>query len=351
MSLKISTFKTILNGIYFSGLHLLSAPLTGGLGAVLMLHHVRDGYVGKFSPNAHLTITPGFLDKTLASLRARNIDIVSLDEAVNRVNTGQSGRRFVVITFDDGYRDNAEIAAPILRKYDAPYTVFVATGLIEGTADLWWDILEQLILQQQGLMVKLAGRVEELDCSTIDAKNRSFATLLEYLSTEVDEFEQRRWVKELAALYNIDIDALRKREMMTWSEVRKLAQDPLCTIGAHTIHHYALARLSAKDARNEIEQGARVLEAELGARPKHFAYPYGNPPAVGQREFDMIKELGFASAVTTRPGAVHLKHKTHLAALPRISLNGRFQRTRYTKTLLSGVPALLANRLRRINVG
>jgi len=339
-----------MNGIYFSGLHLLSAPWTGGLGAVIMLHHVRDGYSGEFSPNAHLTITPTFLDKTLASLRAQKIDIVTLDEAVARIRSGKTAKRFVVITFDDGYRDNAEIAAPILRKYNAPYTIFVATGLIEGTADLWWDILEQLVAKQDGLLVRLAGGTEELDCSTNEAKNKSFVTLLEYLTTQVDEFEQRRWIRELAVLYKIDLDAVRKQEMMTWSEIRDLALDPLCTIGAHTVNHYALARLNAKDAFNEIDQGARILEAELGARPKHFAYPYGNRPAVGQREFDMINELGFASAVTTRPGAVHIKHGAHLAALPRISLNGRFQRNRYTKTLLSGAPALLANRLRRLNV-
>jgi len=353
MSFKNFAFKLIMNGLYFSGSHIILRPWSGGLGAVLMLHHVRDSSVGNFAPNAHLTISPRHLENTLQFLRRQKIDIISMDEVAKRIASGQisdNGKPFVAITFDDGYRDNAEIAAPILRQYDAPYTIFVATGLVDGTADLWWDGLEAIIRKQDRLLVKISGVVEEIDCSNNKAKSQSYATLLEYLTTELDEEEQRRWIKELATLYKVDLDTLRQNEMMSWEELRRLAEDPLCTIGAHTIHHYALARLNEKQATKEIREGARILEAALGQKPKHFAFPYGYPAAAGKRDFELAAKLGFDSAVTTRPGVIYADHKDHMTALPRISLNGHFQKNRYTKALLSGLPTLLANKMRKLNV-
>lgn len=353
MSFRNFAFKSILNGLYFSGSNVLLRRWSGGLGAVLMLHHVRDNFGDEFSPNAHLTVSPDHLENTLQFLRQQNVDIISMDEAVTRIATEQksaNGKPFVAITFDDGYRDNAEIAAPILRQYDVPYTIFVATGLIDGTADLWWDGLEAIIRKQDRLLVKLSGVVEDIDCSNSDAKNRSYATLLEYLTTELSEKDQRRWVKELAILYKFDLETLRKNEMLRWDELQQLAKDPLCTIGAHTIHHYALARLNDEQALSEVREGARILEAALGQKSKHFAYPYGYPAAAGKRDFELAAKLGFESAVTTRPGVLFADHKNHMTALPRISLNGHFQKNRFTKSLLSGFPTLLANKLRKLNV-
>ena len=354
MSFKNFAFKSIMNSLYFSGSYLMLRPWSGGLGAILMLHHVCDSSDGEFAPNAHLTVSPKHLENTLQFLRRQKIDIVSMGEVVKRIANGQksaNAKPFVAITFDDGYRDNAEIAAPILRQYDAPYTIFVATGLIDGTADLWWDGLEAIIRKQDRLLIKISGAVEELDCANSDTKNQSYATLLDYLTTVFSEEEQRRWVKELAVLYKFDLEALRQNEMMSWEDLRHLAKDPLCTIGAHTIHHYALARLNEEQATKEIREGARILEAALGQKPEHFAYPYGYPAAAGTRDFGLTATLGFDSAVTTRPGVIYQDHNNHMTALPRISLNGHFQKNRYTKSLLSGLPTLLANKLRKLNVG
>ncbi len=350
MTLRNTAFKTALNILSISKLPSLLAGYGGGVGAILMLHHVRDKPAGRFAPNSHLTIGPQFLEDTLKMLRQRNIDIVDLDQAARRLADKPTDRQFVVITFDDGYRNNAEIAAPVLRKYEAPYTIFVATGLIEGTADLWWDALEAIIRSQPVLRVKIDGQEKSFASETVSGKTQTYNHLLHYLTTRVSEEEQSCWIRELARLYGYDLERERHRDMMNWQEIRALAKDPLCTIGAHTIHHYALARLSENDARIEIDEGARIIETELGSLPRHFAYPYGYSAAAGPREFEIARKLSFASAVTTRPGVLYPAHANHLTALPRISLNGNFQANHYTRTLLSGIPTLLANRMRRINV-
>ncbi len=350
MNLRNVAFKTILNGLWAGGLPLLFSRHAAGLGAVLMLHHVRNHVQADFSPNAHLSVTPQFLEDTLKMLRQGNIDIVTMNEAVERIGNGDTGNRFVAFTFDDGYRDNAEVAAPIMRKYEAPYTIYVATGLVEGIADLWWDGLESIIRKQPVLLVRVSGENREFVCETTPQKAETYKKLIGYLTEEAGEEEQRRWIRDLASLHHHDLDDSRKVGMMTWQEIRALASDPLCTIGAHTIHHYALARLSAKEAHFEMREGARIIEAELGEYPRHFAYPYGYPAAAGPRDFEIACDLGFKSAVTTRPGVIYPEHKDHMTALPRISLNGHFQRGHYTKTLLSGWPTLLANKMGRINV-
>ncbi|TIW45748.1 MAG: polysaccharide deacetylase, partial [Mesorhizobium sp.] len=86
-----------------------------------------------------------------------------------------------------------------------------------------------------------------------------------------------------------------------------------------------------------------ILQAELGEAPRHFAYPYGYPSAVGDREVGIARDAGYASAVTTRHGVLRAEHADFLQALPRISVNGRYQSVAHIRTMLSGVTTPLAN--------
>jgi peptidoglycan/xylan/chitin deacetylase (PgdA/CDA1 family) len=98
-----------------------------------------------------------------------------------------------------------------------------------------------------------------------------------------------------------------------------------------------------------MEGGARRIEAKLGRRPLHFAYPVGNVAAASAREFAIAAEAGFKTAVTTRPGVLFPEHAKTLTALPRVSVNGEFQRLRYLDVLMSGAATALWNGFRRVN--
>jgi peptidoglycan/xylan/chitin deacetylase (PgdA/CDA1 family) len=91
-----------------------------------------------------------------------------------------------------------------------------------------------------------------------------------------------------------------------------------------------------------------VIEAALSVRPQHLSYPYGDRSSAGAREFEIAAELGFKTAVTTRPGVLFPQHKQHLTALPRLSLNGDYQRIRYLRVLLSGSATAMWNGFRRV---
>jgi peptidoglycan/xylan/chitin deacetylase (PgdA/CDA1 family) len=101
-------------------------------------------------------------------------------------------------------------------------------------------------------------------------------------------------------------------------------------------------------ARQEIEASSARIEAMTGIRPRHFAYPYGSADTAGKREFALARDAGFATAVTTRRGVLDSGHANHLAELPRISVNGDYQRLRYLDLLLSGVPYAIERRINRL---
>jgi peptidoglycan/xylan/chitin deacetylase (PgdA/CDA1 family) len=136
---------------------------------------------------------------------------------------------------------------------------------------------------------------------------------------------------------------------MTWDELTAFAGDPLVTVGAHTVNHIMLAKATPEAVRREMQMSAAVIEAALGKRPQHFSYPVGDPTSAGPREFAIARELAFKTAVTTRPGVLFPEHADHLTALPRLSLNGEFQRFRYVQVLTSGAASALWNRFRRVD--
>jgi peptidoglycan/xylan/chitin deacetylase (PgdA/CDA1 family) len=110
-----------------------------------------------------------------------------------------------------------------------------------------------------------------------------------------------------------------------------------------------LGKVSEEAVRSELKMSRSAIEARLGLRPQHFAYPVGDPTSAGPREFRIAADLGFKTAVTTRPGVLFPEHAQHLTALPRISLNGEFQQMRYLSVLLSGAATAVWNRFRRVD--
>jgi peptidoglycan/xylan/chitin deacetylase (PgdA/CDA1 family) len=281
-------------------------------------------------------------------MKADGYVFVTLDEAIERIRVGDKGRQFATITADDAYRDNLTEALPVLEKHGAPITIYVAPGLIDGAAHLWWEVIEDIVLARDGLSLATSDGRIELDCTTPAKKLEAFQRLHTYLTREVAEEDQRAALQELAQASGIDPDAPRRKILMDWEEIRTAAAHPLVTIGAHTIHHPNLKRLPEQAARREIGEVRDILKARLGEEPRHFAYPYGYASAAGCREMGLARESGYASAVTTRHGVLRAEHAGFLHALPRISVNGRYQHLAHLRTMLSGVTTPLANAGRRL---
>ena len=332
----------MLSALHYSGADSMLAPFTRGIGAIFVLHHVSAEKPGRFEPNRIRKVAPQFLELVIRQVRQSGFEIVSLDEAHFRLIEGDYGKPFVCFTFDDGYRDNLEHAYPIFKQHRLPFAVYIPTDYADGRGDLWWLALEKVISQVDTLTLKMDGTLRRLRCSTPAEKDTTFHTVYWWLRS-IDEVDARGTVRELCDGIDFDADSLSTDLMMSWAEIRQLAADPLVTIGGHTRRHYALARLTLAEAHAEIEKSVRRIEQETGKPCRHFSYPYGDAASAGPREFALVKELGLRTGVTTRNGLIHPRHALELAALPRISLNGDYQKPRYVKVLLSGAPFALLN--------
>jgi peptidoglycan/xylan/chitin deacetylase (PgdA/CDA1 family) len=282
-------------------------------------------------------------------LRRSRLDLVSLDEMHRRMTERDFSRRFVCLTFDDGYRDTLQWAYPILKDADVPFAVYVPTSFPDRIGELWWLALEAVIARSNHIGLQIAGRNRTFDCETVAAKRALYEEIYWWLRSLPSEEELRSVIHNLAACYHVDIATFCSELCMGWPELAELAADPLVTIGAHTVNHPMLAKLPQKAVRSEMDLSRSIIEAGLGIRPAHLSYPVGDRTSAGPREFEIAAELGFKTAVTTRPGVLFAEHSNHLTALPRISLNGEYQRLRYVRVLLSGSATAMWSGFRRLD--
>ncbi|MCB1547617.1 MAG: polysaccharide deacetylase family protein [Hyphomicrobiaceae bacterium] len=338
-----STVTHAMHGIHMLGIHKVLARRWGGRGIILMLHRVQPAPAVRtaFAPNAHLSITPDFLATTIGHIRQSGFDIVSLDEAIERLRGG-SRRKFAVLTLDDGYRDNLEHAYGVFRALDAPFTIYVPSSWPSGGGELWWRVLEDVIAANDEIEPGVSGLPDVVETVTGSQKLRLFVQINKRLNT-MSETSQRMVVRDLAARYGVDLADLCRAEIMSWDELRQLSRDKLATIGAHTISHPQLTKLSDAALDAELLHARLEIERQLGLPCRHLAYPYGDSRSVGKREHEAARRAGFRSAVTTTNSPIYERHGDCLFSLPRVAIDGDRQTLWALDVQASGVvPALRA---------
>ncbi len=331
-----------------SGAHRLAEPYTRGLGAILMFHRVHHRLQHSFEPNLGLEVSIDFFDALLKHLQRRGFKFLSLDEALGEIG-GQREERppFVVLTFDDGYRDLVEHVLPVLERYRAPFLSYVTAGFAEGSARLWWVELEESIRRLDRLNVNVAGRRFSAPCASAEEKKQAFSDLY-WLLRDGSEDELLRVALALCDQARVEPRQLTTDLCLDWRELRQLAAHELASIGAHSVTHARLAKLDAESAAREMVDSRAAIARELGVEARHFCYPVGDATSAGKREFDIARELGFVSATTTRPGMIFAEHRDHPHALPRLSINGRHQSLEEIDILLTGAPFALMNGGRKV---
>ena len=314
-----------------------------------MLHRIEKDRPSGFSPNSILSVSPQFLEETIRHVLDENMDIIPISEVPERLKHNSGKRRFACFTFDDGYRDNLKLAYPIFKKYNVPFTIYVPSDYAEGEGELWWVALEHLIANSEEIDCEIYGEMRHWTCWTTHQKYEAFSSLYWYFRS-INEARMRTIIRDMCEEAQLDISSVYADLIMTSDEIYKLAQDPLVSIGGHTVSHSAIANLDKDHAIFEILNGSRKLEANLHMKIETFSYPYGNQESAGPRDFELVKQCGIKTAVTSRKGLVFREHVDHLTALPRVSLNGNYQSIRYVKTYLSGLPFFIFNRFRKLDV-
>jgi peptidoglycan/xylan/chitin deacetylase (PgdA/CDA1 family) len=289
----------------------LDRTVRGGRGVVLLYHRIAD----EVSDPYGLCVSPAHFEQHLQHVREAG-QPMSLTEMIRSLRCGAVPDRAICITFDDGYIDNLDHAAPLLQQYDVPATIFVTTGRGGRDREFWWDELERVFMQPGVLPERL-----DLD---LDGQLRSWSLGTAVRYTADDQARCRGWhlndedsptprhtafrevyhairplpvAARTAAMDRLlawaglqSVDVRHTHAVMEARQVADLARDGLVQIGAHTINHPDLPSQDRATQRVEIDSSKHVLEEWIGAEVSGFAYPYG---LYNDESVDAVRASGF----------------------------------------------------------
>lgn len=222
-------------------------------------------------------------------------NVLPLDQAAVHLKAGTLPARAACITFDDGYADNYHVAMPILQRHGLTATFFIATGFLDG-GRMWNDTIIETVRTCEDLSVI---EVDGLRRFARNDKLAAITTLINHIKYR-PVAERITLTQDIARLANVELP---QNLMMTSAEVKAMRQAGM-QIGAHTVSHPILARLTDEHARQEIGDSKRYLEQLLGERITLFAYPNGKPGEdYSPQSVEVVRSLGFDAAVSTEWGA------------------------------------------------
>lgn len=251
-------------------------------------------------------LMPGEVDAAIFDIIcgwvAEWFQVLPMGEAVERLGRGDLPARAMVISFDDGYADNHDIAMPILQRHGLVATFYVSTGFLDG-GRMWNDTVIEAVRACKGPELALThlGLDGLTQLPVADDHQRRDAIRLLLGSLKYRPVHERQQLVQAVA---DAAEALLPDGLMMRSDQVKAMRRAGMTVGAHTVSHPILLKLAAEDARREIDESRQFLEGLLGEPIRHFAYPNGVP---GRDQSDetaaIVRTLGFDSAVTTGWGA------------------------------------------------
>lgn len=232
---------------------------------------------------------------------ARWYHICALDEAIEQAQRGDLPDNAVVITFDDGYRDNYLHAFPVLKSLDLPMTIFLATDAIGTGVTLWHDRVFSAFRETKRSKVEGFERtLEGLPLVTVSERRFAMGKVLAALR-QLNEAERNSRINVLCEALEVSEKSVDNDLMLSWDDVR-IMQKHRVSFGSHTASHPILSRLSREETEQQVERSCDAIRRHLGARPSVFAYPNGTSVDFTPMTKDVLKAAGFRCAVTTEFG-------------------------------------------------
>jgi len=257
-------------------------------------------------------ISPQVFERQLEYL-SRNYDIISLDEVVEHIRKRTTfPRKALAITIDDGYRDNYTFAYPILRKYRAPATIFLATAHIGTGKPFWWDQVGYCLHHTT------SGRLDlgELGRYVVEPSSdkRQIAQKIIREVERLSDTAKETMMAKLASVSGVEVpEELGKNLTLSWEQIEEMSRSGI-DFGGHSVAHPILTMVPLKRATWEIAQSKEHIERRIAKSVKFFAYPAGRFNAKIVR---VVEASGYVGAVTVRPSWSTLQ--TNVFKLGRIN--------------------------------
>jgi peptidoglycan/xylan/chitin deacetylase (PgdA/CDA1 family) len=258
----------------------------------------------------------------------RNFNIIKLSELIQIFQAGKINdkkyQKAVVITFDDGYKDNYLYAYPILKKYKIPATIFLTSGYIDTGNLFWWDIVGYIIChtKKKNIDIPNFGKFSLID-------NKEKFNCISFLLKKFKKIPnnlKNNYIINLQNICEIIVPpGLGKKMILSWDEIREMKDNGI-TFGVHAATHPNLTNISLAEAEKEIKNSKKMIENQLKTDATLFAYPYGSKLDYNSEIIKLIKNIGFKGAVTTNYGLVNKYNIDSIYSLPRIWVSNYYSR-------------------------
>lgn len=318
--------KRLIKKIAFhSGIFRLSSWLHGNLLSILMYHGFSKPLDNKGLTNfegKHINVDEF---ENHLKLLTKYCNPISLESAI--VNEKLPANP-VVLTFDDGYKNNYTYTFPLLKKYNVPATIFLTTGFIDQTNYIWTDRLEYIIDHAPHRNIDFPWKDDylKLELNSDNEKMRTILSIKNYLKT-LPETKKLFFLNTLQRFLEIKYDWDKIPPILlplTWDEIREMRDSGLFSFGAHTVTHPILSNCTDDQQRKELALSQQRINKELGESAYLFAYPNGGIADYNKKSIELLRELGYLGAVTTIAGYVN-PHNQDNFQLNRFGTEGNLE--------------------------
>lgn len=298
MSLKQGIKKAMVATADLSPIRKALGHSFGSQASVFMLHRFNCPELGVKGHD------PAFVGQCMAALHQRGYQLVTVDDILKGLQTGQPLQKAVSFTVDDGYLDQALVGGPLFKEYDCPATYYNITRFIDG--DYWpTDARINYVFEntpKTEITVNILGSEYTLPADTPAQRNAACNKVI-WLLKEVSQALTEEHVVMLSTAAEVEIPQTPpdSEKAMDWDESNRLCRQG-CMIGAHTLHHALLSKEDAQTSDREIRQSRERLFEKAENPSNVFCYPTGRYADYGEREINTLLDCGFDGATIAEPG-------------------------------------------------
>lgn len=312
--------ELLAKGLFWSGATLLMDQLRQQ-DSLLVLNYHRIGNPAEdlFDPGVFSATGDRFNDQV--SYLKRHLSLVTLEEALAFVDgtvKERTARCRVLITFDDGYLDNYELAFPILRSHGVQGVFFLATSMVGSCYVPWWDHIAYLVktARERRFTLHYPGDlVVNIDENGITSSLRDILSLYK----RPENNDPPRFIQELAAKAKGEKLPGTLRRFLAWEEAREMIGGGMA-IGSHTHSHHILSQLGPEQQREELTRSRALLKEHLGLAPDTLAFPVGSTTSFSEQTQQLAREAGYRAAFSFH-GGTNRRGMSELYNLKRVGVD------------------------------
>lgn len=280
-----------------------------------MLHGVmEENYKASWTP-LRPQLTPGELKRTL-TLLSKNYQFVTIEQAVDML----SGKLALIdnamlITFDDGYRNNLKFALPICEQFSIKPVLFLTTGNVDSRLPFWVDRLDYALQQHMGEIISFSygGITYQFDATSRQSLKKSYKQFRDGCKNRFsDEIKMNQLIDALSEKLELQsgkaLATICEQDdwsaIVAWDQLRDVVKSKRIDVASHTVDHWRLNCLPEEYISSQLQQSKVRIEQELAVKCQFFCYPNGNYNDVA---INLVEKIGYKAAFSTDVGLCGLK--------------------------------------------